>query len=55
MATKDKVVVVIEPLGSNTKLSVLTEKRGEMVTNLVVVAQILELDDKRLSVVGVSG
>jgi len=49
MAAKDKVFINIESFGSNVKLVIVTEKRGEMVVNLEVETKELVIVDKRIA------
>ena len=49
MAAKDKVLITIETFGSGVKLTINTEKRGEMVRNLEVETKELVIVDKRIA------
>ena len=49
MAAKDKVLITIETFGSGVKLTIDTEKRGEMVRNLEVETKELVIVDKRIA------
>jgi len=47
MATKNKVLITIEAFGSGVKLTIDTEKRGEMARNLELETKELVIVDKR--------
>ena len=49
MAAKDKVLITIETFGSGVKLTIDTEKRGQMVRNLEVETKELVVVDKRIA------
>jgi len=49
VAAKDKVLITIETFGSGVKLTIDTEKRGEMVRNLEVETKELVIVDKRIA------
>jgi len=49
MTAKDKVLITIEAFGSGVKLTIDTEKRGEMVRNLEVETKELVIVDKRIA------
>ena len=55
MATKNKVLITIETFGSGVKVIIDTEKRGEMVRNLVETKELVIVDKRiaeRLALVG---
>jgi hypothetical protein len=47
VSAKDKVLITVETFGSGVKLTIDTEKRGEMVRNLEVETKELIIVDKR--------
>jgi len=55
VATKNKVLITIETFGSGVKVIIDTEKRGEMVRNLVETKELVIVDKRiaeRLALVG---